>query len=106
MPKYLVYGNIRLEVKAKNEAEAIAVAVTDELGDFFRRNDWPDLLKAKLINRPTRKTGEFGYADAEHILSDWDYRSLPDGEEVINAINKGLQALRDCQEMGLTGEGE
>jgi len=47
----------------------------------------------------------FGYAEAEAVLSNWDYRSLPDGEEVIAAIDKGLQAIRDCLEMGLDGIG-
>ena len=46
------------------------------------------------------------YAMAESILDDWDYRSLPDGEKVILAIDKAKQALRDCLEMGLNGEGE
>ncbi len=34
------------------------------------------------------------YAEAEGILSDWDYHSLPDGEKVIWAIGKALEALR------------
>lgn len=46
----------------------------------------------------------FGYAEAEAILDDWDYRSLPDGQKVINAIDKAKQAIRDCLEMGLNGE--
>ncbi len=46
------------------------------------------------------------YADAEAILDDWDYHSLPDGEKVIAAIDKAMQALRVCQEMGLDGIGE
>ncbi len=45
------------------------------------------------------------YAKAEAILDDWEYHELPDGQEVISAIEKAVQALRDCQEMGLTGEG-
>lgn len=49
---------------------------------------------------------ESGYAEAEKLLSDWDYRSLPDGGEVIWAIGKGLQAIRDCMEMGLDGKGD
>ena len=46
------------------------------------------------------------YAMAESILDDWDYRSLPDGEEIIQAIDKAKQAIRDCLEMGLNGIGE
>ena len=49
---------------------------------------------------------EFGYSEAESILDEWDYRSLPDGDKVIAAIDKAMQALRDCQEMGLNGYGE
>jgi hypothetical protein len=47
-----------------------------------------------------------GYADAEAILDGWNYHSLPDGNEVIWAIEKAMQALRACQEMGLDGVGE
>ena len=50
--------------------------------------------------------GMFGYAEAEGILSTWCYNDLPDGEEVINAIHKARQALRDCLEMGLNGIGD
>jgi len=46
------------------------------------------------------------YAMAESILDNWDYRSLPDGEEIIKAIDKAKQAIRDCLEMGLNGEGD
>ena len=49
---------------------------------------------------------EDGYTEAESILDDWDYRSLPDGERVIWAIGKAKQAIRDCLEMGLNGIGE
>ena len=48
----------------------------------------------------------FGYAEAESILDGWDYDDLPDGDEVISAIMKALQALRDCQELGLNGYGD
>ena len=46
------------------------------------------------------------YAMAESILEDWDYQSLPDGQDKIEAINKGLQAIRDCIELGLNGYGD
>jgi len=52
------------------------------------------------------REGMFGYAEAESILDGWDFHSLPDGEKVIRAIEKGLQAIRDCLEMGLNGYGE
>lgn len=44
------------------------------------------------------------FAEAEAIIDSWDYRSLPDGEQIIEAIDKSKQALRDCQDMGLNGE--
>lgn len=34
------------------------------------------------------------YETALHILDEWDYRSLPDGERVINAIAKAKEAIR------------
>lgn len=46
---------------------------------------------------------EFGYAEALGVLDRWNYRSLPDGEEVINAISKAKRALHDCLELGLNG---
>jgi len=49
---------------------------------------------------------DFGYAEAEEILDDWDYQSLPDGQQVIDAISKAKQAIRDCLEMGLDGIGD
>ena len=49
---------------------------------------------------------EDGYAEAESILDGWDYRSLPDGQQVIWAIDKAKQAIRDCLEMGLNGIGD
>jgi len=53
---------------------------------------------------PTGSTiDDWGYAEAEAILDDWDYHSLPDGELIIWAISKGLQAIRNCHELGLDG---
>lgn len=46
------------------------------------------------------------YAEAEKILSDWDYRFLYENDPVIEAIAKGLQAIRDCLQMGLNGKDE
>lgn len=46
------------------------------------------------------------YAEAEAVLDDWDYRSLPDGDDKIEAIEKAMQALRACQDFGLDGEGD
>lgn len=46
-----------------------------------------------------------GYEDALTILDHWDYRSLPDGGDVIWAISKAIQAINDCIEMGLNGKG-
>ena len=47
-----------------------------------------------------------GYAEAEGILSTWSYNDPPEGTEVIWAIEKGRQAIRDCLEMGLNGVGD
>ena len=52
------------------------------------------------------KEEEDGYAEAETILDQWDYHSLPDGDKVIWAIGKSMQAIRDCLEMGLNGIGD
>ena len=49
---------------------------------------------------------DIDYAKAEAILDDWNYFDLPDGQEIIEAISKAKQALRDCLEMGLNGEGD
>ena len=57
------------------------------------------------VGKDPQEPEEFGYAAAEAALSNWDYRSLPDGEKVITASDKGLQAIRDCLEMGLDGIG-
>ena len=57
------------------------------------------------VGKDPQEPEGFGYADAEAVLSNWNYRSLPDGEEAIAAIDKGLQAIRDCLEMGLDGIG-
>ena len=46
------------------------------------------------------------YIEAQRILSDWDYRFLYENDPVIEAIAKGLQAIRDCLEMGLDGKEE
>jgi len=53
-----------------------------------------------------KNADEFGYAEAESILDDWDYQSLPDGNKVIIAITKAKQALRDCIFFGLDGVGD
>ena len=58
------------------------------------------------VGKDPQEPEEFGYAEAEAILDNWDYHSLPDGEDVIAAISKGMQAIRDCIEMGLNGIGE
>lgn len=44
------------------------------------------------------------FAEAERILSSWDYHTLPDGDEIIKAISKTIITLRSCQEMGLSRE--
>ena len=55
---------------------------------------------------PECQEGMFGYAEAETTLEEWDFHSLPDGERVIHAIEKGKQAIRDCLELGLNGYGD
>ena len=49
---------------------------------------------------------DMDYAKAEAILDDWDYFDLPDGQQIIDAISKAKQAIRDCLEMGLNGIGD
>ena len=45
------------------------------------------------------------YMVAEKILDNWDYFQLSDGGHIVSAISKAKQAIRDCIEMGLSGEG-
>lgn len=59
-----------------------------------------------LENHNEEATEEKGFAEAESILDEWDYHSLPDGDRVIWAIDKAKQAIRDCLEMGLNGIGD
>jgi len=62
-------------------------------------------LKGEIPVGDEQEAGQ-GYAEAESILDDWSYRDLPDGEDIIWAIDKAKQAIRDCLEMGLNGEGD
>ena len=64
------------------------------------------LRDEQLSPREEDEAEEGGYAEAESILDEWDYFSLPDGEKIISAISKAKQAIRDCLEMGLNGIGE
>lgn len=44
------------------------------------------------------------YEQALRVLDEWEYHALPDGAAVIEAIEKGQQAIRDCLELGLDGK--
>jgi len=44
------------------------------------------------------------YEQALKVLDEWEYHALPDGATVIEAIEKGQQAIRDCLELGLDGK--
>lgn len=68
---------------------------------------WTGNLRIPAHLSPTteaKKEVAMDFAEAEAIIDSWDYRSLPDGEQIIEAIDKSKQALRDCQDMGLNGE--
>jgi len=44
------------------------------------------------------------YEQALRVLDEWEYHTLPDGAAVIEAIEKGQQAIRDCLELSLDGD--
>ena len=75
---------------------------TCEEGGFSEIGD----INRELTEEDCNAWESYGYAKAEAILDDWNYFDLPDGQEIIEAISKAKQAIRDCLEMGLNGEGD
>lgn len=58
MADYMVTAQIRLEVEARNEAEAKQIAMED-ISDFMRHNSFADLMKVQ--EKKTRGKERIGF---------------------------------------------